>query len=67
MGEGEGQGVGEGRTSVAEQSARPPTTGSSERLTARLVRSLSISLAKITVKKGADDLTVSVNETATYL
>jgi hypothetical protein len=54
-------------SSVAEQSARPPTTGTSARLTMSEVRSPSMSRAKMTVKKGADDLTVSVNETATNL
>ena len=53
--------------SVALHSAKPATTGTKERLTIKEVRSPSISRAKMTVKKGADDLTVSVKETATYL
>ena len=51
---------------MAEQSARPATTGTSESATCGLVRSLSMKRAITTVKKGADDLIVSVNETATY-
>ena len=54
-------------SSVAEQSARPPTTGKSDRLTISDVRSPRIIRAKITVKNGADDLIVSVKETATNL
>ena len=53
-------------SSVAETSASPPTTGINEALTSVEVTSPSISRAKMTVKNGADDLTVSVNETATY-
>ena len=51
---------------MAEQSARPATTGTRESATCGLVRSLSMKRAITTVKKGADDLIVSVNETATY-
>ena len=54
-------------SSVAEASASPHTTGTSDRLTIIEVRSPKMSRAKMTVKKGADDFTVSVNETATYL
>ena len=52
---------------MAEHSARPPTTGTSDMLTINEVRSPSIIRAKMTVKKGADDCTVSVNDTATNL
>ncbi len=52
--------------SLHEQSTSPPTTGTSARFTGSEVYSLSISRAKITVKNGAEDLTVSVKETATY-
>ena len=53
--------------SLTEQSARPRITGRSDRLTRAEVTSPSMRRAKMTVKKGAEDLMVSVKDTATYL
>ena len=52
--------------SYAEHKAKPNITGISERLTRKFVGSFSKKLDMITVKTGAELLTVSANDTGTY-
>ena len=53
-------------SSYAEHKAKPNITGISERLTRKLVGSFNKKLDMITVKTGAELLTVSANDTGTY-
>jgi len=52
-------------SSVQLVKANPPTTGTKDKLTNSPVRFLSTAHVISTVKNGAEDLIVSVNETAT--